>query len=91
MQTGDLLWTYEGQELLSCSPLPRGQRVYAFEARGQVYILDSASGEHTGLLLTPYDFTAEPLIKDGMLYVRSSDGLVRAYPLPEEELLVSRE
>jgi outer membrane protein assembly factor BamB len=91
LETGDLLWTYEGEDFLSCSPLSRGEQVCAFDAQGQVCILDSASGEQVGLLLAPYDFTAQPLIEGGMLYARSSDGLVRAYPLPEDELLRSRE
>lgn len=79
---GDKLWSFEDKSFLSCSPDPVSGNIFAFDSNGKTYSLSINNGEPERLLIAPHDFAKPPLVKGGYIYGSSSDGFVRAYPIP---------
>ena len=86
METGEELWAFSDGEFLSCSSIAQGKVVCAFNTTGEAWLLDAVTGESLGRLVSPYHFTSPPLLRGEYVYASSSDGFIRAYALPADDL-----
>lgn len=90
---GTIIWTHEGiKESIGtegiASPVVAGNAVYAAYSSGEIYALKADTGKTIWVdaLLSGYsrgnfvlaDLDASPVIKDGMLYTSSHDGIFAA-------------
>jgi outer membrane protein assembly factor BamB len=82
LSKGERLWSFEDKNFLSCSTYNAAGQILAFDSKGKVYSLSTANGDIERLFLTPHDFAKSPLVMSGYIYGSSSDGFVRAYPIP---------
>ena len=76
--TGEILWSYEADEMINTAPVTAEGMVYVGSESGRFYALDAATG---GLVWSRESMAwalQSPMVADGVLYAESSDGHLRA-------------
>jgi|GEM_PF-3451457 outer membrane protein assembly factor BamB len=81
LQDGHAQWAMGGDALLVTEPFFSGI-VYAYFPEGRLLELDAKTGRCRRIYVSDFDFSTRPWVSDGWLYFASSDGIVRATPLP---------